>query len=41
MITRFAEASPQERALIPKVMQPNPRYSIKIAEIDNRRVIHA
>ena len=41
MIARFAEASPEERATIPNVMQPNQRYSIKIEEIDNRRVIHA
>ena len=40
-MTRFAETSPEERALIPNVMQPSPRYIIKIAEIENKRVIHA
>ena len=39
-MTCFAEASPEERALIPNVMQPSPIYSIKRAEIDNKRVIH-
>ena len=39
-MTHFAEASPEERALIPNVMQPSPRYSIKIEEIENKRVIH-
>ena len=39
-MTRFAEASPEERALIPNVMQRSPRSSIKRAEIDNKRVIH-
>ena len=37
----FAEASTKERALIPNVMQPSPRNSIKITEIDQKRVIHA
>ena len=36
----FVEASPEERALIPNVMQQSPRNSIKIAEKDNKRVIH-
>ena len=40
-MARFAEASPEERAMIPNVMQPSPKYSIKRAEIDNKRVIHA
>ena len=38
-MTRFREASPEERALIPNVMQPNPTYSIKREEIDNTREI--
>ena len=29
---RFAEVGPEERALIPNVMQPSPRNSIKITE---------
>ena len=37
----FAKASPEERALIPNVMQPSLRNSIKIEEIDKKRVIHA
>ena len=40
-MTRFAEASLKERALIPNFMQPSPRYSIKREEIENKRVIHA
>ena len=40
-MARFAKSSPEERALIPNVMQPSPRNSIKRAEIDNKRVIHA
>ena len=40
-MTRFAEASPEERALIPNVMQPSPRNSIQSAEIDKKKVIHA
>ena len=40
-MTIFAEVSPKERALIPNVMQPSPRYSIKREEIENKRVIHA
>ena len=39
-MTHFAEASPEERALIPNVKKPNPRYSIKRVEIENKRVIH-
>ena len=35
------EASPKERALILNVMQPSPINSIKIEEIDNKRVTHA
>ena len=31
-MTRFAEASPEERALIPNVMQPSPKYSIKMVK---------
>ena len=40
-MTRFAEANPEERALIPNVMQPSPKINIKREEIDNARVIHA
>ena len=40
-MTHFAEASPEERAMIPNVMQPSPINSIKWAEIDNKRVIQA
>ena len=40
-MTHFAEASPEERALIPNVMQPTPIYNIKRVEMDNKRVIHA
>ena len=40
-ITCFVEASPEERALLLNVMQPSPRNNIKIAEIDQKRVIHA
>ena len=40
-MTHFAEASPEERALIPNVMKPSPKNNIKIAEIDQKRVIHA
>ena len=40
-MTRFAEVSPEERSLIPNVMQPSHRNSIKREEIDNKRVIHA
>ena len=40
-MTHFAEASPEERDLIPNVMQPSPRNIIKRVEIDNKRVIHA
>ena len=40
-MTRFAKASPEERALIPNFMQPSPKNSIKRAERDNKRVIHA
>ena len=39
-MTRFAEVSPEERALIPNVMQPSPRNSIKRVEIEKKRVIH-
>ena len=38
---RFVETSPEERALLPNVMQPSPRNKIKILEIDKKRVIHA
>ena len=37
----LAEISLEERALIPNVMHPSPRNSIKRAEIENKRVIHA
>ena len=40
-MTRFAKASPEERAPIPNVMQPSHINNIKIAEIDQKRVIHA
>ena len=40
-MTRFAEASLEERALIPNVMQASPRNSIKREKIDKKRVIHA
>ena len=40
-MTCFAEVSPEERAPIPNVMQPSPRYNIKREEIDYKRVIHA
>ena len=33
-MTHFAEAIPEERALIPNVKQPSPRNNIKIEEID-------
>ena len=36
----FEESSPKERDLIPNVMQPIPRNSIKREELDNKRVIH-
>ena len=36
----FTEASPEERAMIPNVMQESPRNNIKREEIDNKRVIH-
>ena len=39
-MTRFAEASPKERALIPNVMQPSPKNSIKREGIDQKRLIH-
>ena len=39
-MTHFSKASPEERALIPNVMQPSPRNSIKIEEIDQKRVIY-
>ena len=37
----FAESNPEERAMIPNVMQPSPRNNIQIEEIDQKRVIHA
>ena len=40
-ITHIAEANPEERALIPNVMQPSPRYTIKRDKIDNKRAIHS
>ena len=36
----FAEASLEERALIPNVMQPSPRNNMKIAETNQKRVFH-
>ena len=41
MMARFAESNPEERALIPNIMQPSPRDNIKIEEINQKRVIHA
>ena len=35
----FEKANPEERAMIPNVMKPNPRNNIKIEEIDQKRVI--
>ena len=40
-MTHFAEASPKERDIKPNVMQPSPKNSIKRAEVDKKRVIHA
>ena len=40
-MTHFVETSPEERALIPNVMQPSPRNSIKREEIENKILIHA
>ena len=40
-MTCFLEASPEERAMIPNIIQPNLINNIKIEEIDQRRVIHA
>ena len=40
-MTRFAEASPEERSLTPNVMQPSPINSIKIEELEKKNVIHA
>ena len=40
-MTHFAKASLEERALIPNVMQPSPINSIRIEEIDKKRVSHA
>ena len=40
-MNRFVEYSPKERALIPNVMHPSPKNSIKITQIENKRVIHA
>ena len=39
-MTHFAESSPKERDMIPKVMQPSPKNNIKIVEIDKNKVIH-
>ena len=40
-MARFEENNHEERALIPNVMLPIPRNSIKITEIDRKKVIHA
>ena len=40
-MSRFEENNQEERALIPNVMLPIPRNSIKITEIDRKKVIHA
>ena len=40
-MTRFEEISLEERAVIPNIMQPSPKNSIKRVEIDNKRLIHA
>ena len=37
----FEENNHEERALIPNVMLPIPRNSIKIAEIDQKKIIDA
>ena len=39
-MTHFVEAIIEERDLIPNVMQPSPRNSIKRVEIEKKRVIH-
>ena len=39
-MARFEENNEEERALIPNVMLPIPRNSIKIIEIDWNKVIH-
>ena len=39
-MAHFAEANPEERDLIPNVMQPSPKNNITIVEIDQKRVIH-
>ena len=40
-MTHFIEVSLEERAVIPDVMQPSPKNSIKIAKIYQNRVVHA
>ena len=40
-MTRFEEISLKERALIPNVMQPSPKNSIKITNIDKNKLFHA
>ena len=40
-MTRFEEINLEERALIPNIMQPSPKNSIKIVEIDEKKVFHA
>ena len=37
-MAHFAEANPEERALMPNVMQLSPRNNIKITERDRKRV---
>ena len=40
-MARFEENNEEERALIPNVMLPIPRNSLKITEIDRKKGIHA
>ena len=40
-MTCFGDASPEERALIPNVMQPSSRNSIKREEINKKREVCA
>ena len=40
-MARFEENNHKERALIPNVMLPIPRNSIKITQIDQKKVIHS
>ena len=40
-MTLFAEASPEERDMIPNVMQPSPINSIKREQMGRKRVMDA